>query len=130
MSETTATTTTQRRPRQPDCRLTDQQLANLITRERPYKVFDGNSLFVLVTPSGQQHGRENFTVVTRDQRLADVLYRARSAALSRPIKAHLTDTAASLGLTYGPNLYPEVIDLAHASKAELRARFPNWNPAW
>lgn len=44
MSETTATTTTQRRPRQPDCRLTGQQLADLITRERPYKVFDGNSL--------------------------------------------------------------------------------------
>ena len=50
-------TTTLSRPRQADCRLTDQQLADLIARERPYKVFDGNSLFVLVTPSGQRSWR-------------------------------------------------------------------------
>lgn len=94
----------------------------------------GSTYDMLIAAMGiwlaQQHGRENFTIVTGDQRLADVLYRARSAALSQAIKAHLTGTAASLGLTYGPELYPEVLDLAHASKAELRARFPNWAPAW
>lgn len=94
----------------------------------------GSTYDMLIAAMGiwlaQQHGRENFTVVTGDQRLADVLYRAKSVALSQTIKAHLTDTAAALGLTYGPSLYPEVIDLAHASKTELKTRFPNWNPAW
>jgi hypothetical protein len=94
----------------------------------------GSTYDMLIAAMGiwlaQQHGRENFTIVTGDERLADVLYRARSAALSKSIRAHLTDTAASLGLTYGPDLYPEVIDLAHASKTELRMRFPNWDPAW
>lgn len=94
----------------------------------------GSTYDMLIAAMGiwlaQQHGRGNFTIVTGDQRLADVLYRARSVALSRAISTHLTDTAASLGLTYGPDLYPEAIDLAHASKAELRARFPNWTPAW
>jgi hypothetical protein len=66
MSETTATTTS-RRPRQPDCRLTDQQLADLITRERPYKVFDGNSLFVLVTPSGQRSWRWRYYIRGREK---------------------------------------------------------------
>lgn len=44
--------TTHRQPRQIDGRLTERQLAELTTGERPYKVFDGNSLFVLVTPTG------------------------------------------------------------------------------
>lgn len=94
----------------------------------------GSTYDMLIAAMGiwlsQQHGRENFTIVTGDQRLADVLFRARSAALSQSIRNHLTHTAASLGLTYGPDLYPEVIDLAHASKGELRTRFPNWSPAW
>lgn len=41
-----------RRPRQPGDRLTDVALCNLITRERPYMVAHGNSLYVLVAPSG------------------------------------------------------------------------------
>lgn len=94
----------------------------------------GSTYDMLIAAMGiwlaQQHGRENFTIITGDQRLADVLYRARSVALSKEIRQHLTDTATSLGLTYGTDLYPEVIDLAHASKAELRARFPNWSAAW
>jgi hypothetical protein len=32
--------------------LTDLNLRNLTTRDRPYKVADGNGLFVLVSPTG------------------------------------------------------------------------------
>jgi len=45
-------TVTQRRTSKLNGRLTDLQLRNLTTRERPYKVADGNSLFVLVAPTG------------------------------------------------------------------------------
>lgn len=78
----------------------------------------------------QEYGRENFTIVTGDARLANVLNRARSVNLGAPMRAHLTDVAQRLGLTYGPALYPEVLDFVHGSRAEIRARFPNWNPAW
>lgn len=42
--------------RQTDARLTDQQLADLIIRERSYKVFDGKSLFSLSLPAGSAPG--------------------------------------------------------------------------
>ena len=66
MSETTATTTPQRRPRQPDCRLTDQQFADLITRERPYKVFDGISLIQRKCSPRQGHEKLFERVVSQD----------------------------------------------------------------
>jgi hypothetical protein len=44
-------TTTHRRTRQLKGQLTDLKLRNLETREKPYKVADGNGLFVLVSPS-------------------------------------------------------------------------------
>jgi hypothetical protein len=78
----------------------------------------------------QQYGPENFTLVTGDARLANVLNRARSVNLAAPMRAHLTAVAERLGLTYSPSLYPAVVDLAHASRAELRNRFPGWVPAW
>jgi len=76
------------------------------------------------------HGRDNFTIVTGDRRLADVLARARSVSLSTAMKNHLKETAAYLGLSYSSDLYPEVVDLAHSSKADLRGRFSQWLPDW
>ena len=78
----------------------------------------------------QQHGADNFTLVTGDRRLASVINRAKSISLNRSIKAHLTERATSLGLTYSPAIYPEVIDLGRASLTQLRARFPNWSESW
>jgi hypothetical protein len=43
---------TYRRTRQLKGQLTDLNLRNLTTRDRPYKVADGNGLFVLVSPTG------------------------------------------------------------------------------
>lgn len=78
----------------------------------------------------QQHGPTNLTVVTGDERLSSVLSRAKSIALSEPMRKHLTEIASHLGLIYGADLYPDVIDLNHATKAELRNRFPSWDPTW
>ena len=103
-------------------------------RERAKRVNPASTYDMLVAAMGiwlaQQHGPENFTVVTGDERLTDVLARARSAKRSVPMRAHLTHIAARLGLKYSAEIYPHVIDLAHAKKADLRARFPNWEPAW
>jgi len=44
--------THQRRTRQLKGKLTDAQLRNLVTRDRDYKVADGNSLYVLVSTTG------------------------------------------------------------------------------
>lgn len=70
------------------------------------------------------YGRENFTIVSGDKRLVDVLYRARSAKRGRPIRNHLTERAQELGLHYSADLYPDALDLAHATKTELRSRLP------
>jgi hypothetical protein len=56
-----------RRTRQPDSRLTEQNLADLVTRERPYKVFDGNSLFVLVAPTGLRSWRWRYYMRGREK---------------------------------------------------------------
>lgn len=76
-------TTTLRRPRQADGRLTDQQLADLVTQERPYKIFDGNSLFVLVTPSGQRSWRWRYYIRGREKVLLLGSYREVSLEQAR-----------------------------------------------
>jgi hypothetical protein len=50
------------------------------------------------------------------KRLPDVMYRAKSGRRSPVIESHLIEVANRLGLQYRPELYPEVIDLAHATK--------------
>ena len=77
-----------------------------------------------------QFGGENFTLLTGDERLAAVVERAKSVSLNATIKRHLSEVAKNIGLSYGPGLYPTSLNLTHASKADLRARFANWDPAW
>ena len=77
-----------------------------------------------------QFGDGDFTVVTGDERLAAVVERAKSIKLGAGIKKHLTEVAKNLGLTYTPDLYPKVINLTQASKADLAARFASWTPGW
>jgi integrase len=60
-------TTSERRVRRLDRQLTDEQLKNLVTRERPYKVADGNSLFVLVSRTGLRSWRWRYYVRGREK---------------------------------------------------------------
>jgi len=103
-------------------------------KERARRASPASTYDMLVAAMGiwlsHQYGDSNFTVVTGDERLSDVVYRAKSASLSKGIRDHLQSMAARLNLTYNSTLYPEVIDLAHATKRELNDRFPNWSPAW
>ena len=79
----------------------------------------------------KQYGHDSFTLVTGDERLANVVYRAQSKTPSKPLKVHLNSVADRLGVTYAPKtLYPKVINLLDATKGELEARFPAWSLAW
>lgn len=103
-------------------------------KERARRTSPASTYDMLVAAMGiwlsHQYGNENFTVATGDQRLSDVVYRAKSVSRSQEIREHLQHMAGRLGLTYSSDLYPAVIDLAHASKKELREQFPSWLPSW
>lgn len=77
-----------------------------------------------------QYGEGSFTLVTGDERMQLVVERAKSARISRPMKMHLTEMAQRVGLQYGRDLYPTVINLTSGGKSVLRERFADWAPAW
>lgn len=60
-------TTTHRRTRQLKGQLTDLKLRNLETREKPYKVADGNGLFVLISPSGLRAWRWKYRFAGKEK---------------------------------------------------------------
>jgi integrase len=60
-------TTTHRRTRQLKGQLTDLKLRNLETRDKPYKVADGNGLFVLVSPSGLRAWRWKYRFAGKEK---------------------------------------------------------------
>jgi hypothetical protein len=68
-------TTTHRRTRQLKGQLTDLKLRNLETRDKPYKVADGNGLFVLVSPSGLRAWRKVWAPTKHQRYSEEVLAR-------------------------------------------------------
>jgi hypothetical protein len=59
------------------------QLRNLVTRERPYKVTDGNSLFVLVSPSGSRAWRWKYLFAGKEKVLPLGIYPEVTLAQAR-----------------------------------------------
>jgi len=78
----------------------------------------------------RQYGTEDFLIATGDERVALMVKRAKSVSLSRPMRNHLAAVADQIGLTYGPGIYPRVVDLVHAREADLEAALPGWDQAW
>src|SRR4051812_6348703 len=76
-------TATPRRTRQLNGRLTDVQLRNLVTRERQYKVTDGNSLYVLVSPSGGRAWRWKYLFAGKEKELSLGVYPEVTLAQAR-----------------------------------------------
>jgi hypothetical protein len=73
------------------------------------------------------HGQDRVVVVSADRRLCDVLKKCRSGLRSRVInRLKLRIAREVTGRDYSPNLYPQVINLATATKAELTAALPGW----
>lgn len=78
----------------------------------------------------KQFGEATFMIVTGDERLALVSKRAKSVALSQAMKAHLSHVASTMSMAYGPDIYPQVLDIARCSRADLHAALPDSTPAW
>lgn len=72
------------------------------------------------------HGRDNFAILTADHRLADILIRATSVPLNTAKRLGLPETASELGLAYGKDIYPRVINIAKTTKKELKDFFGIW----
>jgi hypothetical protein len=75
--------TTHRRTRQLKGQLTDLNLRNLTTRDRPYKVADGNRLYVLVSPTGLRAWRWKYRFAGREKVLPLGRYPELSLAQAR-----------------------------------------------
>lgn len=74
---------THRRTRQLKGQLTDLNLRNLTTRDRPYKVADGNGLHVLVSPTGLSAWRRKYRFAGREKVLPLGRYPEVSLAQAR-----------------------------------------------
>lgn len=73
------------------------------------------------------HGQDNVVVISADRRLCDVLKKCRAGLRSRVIgRLKLRIAKEVTGKDYSPDLYPQVIDLATATNAELVAVLPGW----
>ena len=72
------------------------------------------------------HGRDNFAILTADHRFADILTRATSVKKATAERLGLVKTSKDLGLKYGPDIYPQVINLAKAKDKELEGFFGDW----
>jgi hypothetical protein len=102
------------------------------TSKRPVSPAKTYDMLVLAMGVWLKHqfGSDHFTIVTADERLALVTERAKSSKLNKTIRAHLGAVAKEIGLTYGSDLYPKVINLTRAKKDALEKRFPHWSKAW
>lgn len=75
-------------------------------------------------------GDGSLTLVTGDARITNVVARAKSEKLALPMKRHLSAVAGNVGLTFGPAIYPDVVNLIGATKGEMAEAFPDWVPQW
>lgn len=100
-------------------------------RKRKPNVVPASAADMLIVATGiwlkKEYGGDNFCIVTADRRLSDVANKATSTTLSRPMRSHLDDVAASLSLGKAINCYPQVVNLNSSTKSELRAALPEWS---
>ncbi len=115
--------------RQSSGQLTDLQIRNLVTREKPYKVSDGASLYVLVSPSGLRAWRWKYRFGGKEKLLALGTYPSTSLA-----DARLAKDQAKLKVAAGIDPSEERKDAklaqlsAHETSFEAVARA--WHKVW
>lgn len=71
-------------------------------------------------------GRDSVLLVTGDQRMADVIRKARSIRQNTAESLGLTELARLAGLHWSKDLYPDSINLHRASEDDLRKAFGGW----
>ncbi len=71
-------------------------------------------------------GRDSVVLATADQRMADVLCKARKLRSTTAEKLGLPTVALQAGLEWSSDLYPNAINLNRASDADMQATFGGW----
>jgi hypothetical protein len=74
----------------------------------------------------RMHGRENFAILSDDDRMARAVNRARSIGRAPAAALRLPARAAELGYTWGPDIYPRILQPGQATIGELRNAFGEW----
>jgi len=74
----------------------------------------------------QRVGRAFTLLATGDQRLADVLAKARKLRPDKAAALGLTKTAEEAGLGWDGKVYPNVVNLQRATENEMRTAFGGW----
>jgi hypothetical protein len=72
------------------------------------------------------HGRENVILLTTDGRMVKAVERAANMNRNTARSMGLPERATSLGYTWGPKMYPQVINLTHAADRQLKDFFGEW----
>ena len=73
------------------------------------------------------HGRDNVTILSADKRLTDILAKCKSAipsATKKKLKLSIAEEVT--GKPFGPNIFPRHLNLALASRNELKALLGQW----
>jgi hypothetical protein len=97
-------------------------------RKVPMGAFD-HSLIATGIDLVKCRGHNNVLIATADRRLGHILGRARKVRRNSAAKLGLIRTAKDLGLRWGPDIYPEVVNLATAKDVDLIRAFGEWPPA-
>jgi hypothetical protein len=71
-------------------------------------------------------GRDNVVILTSDNRMNDILTRVKSITNEEASKLGLIRVARDLGLTYNPDIYPEVLNIAKCNDTTLKSIFGEW----
>jgi hypothetical protein len=94
-------------------------------RKVPMGAFD-HTLIGMGIDLAKCRGVENVLIVTADRRLGHILERAKRVPKQTAAKLGLLRIAKDLGLSWGPNIYPEVMNIATARETELAKKFGKW----
>ena len=73
------------------------------------------------------HGAGNVVLITADNRIAKIIGKCRSKiSASARHSMQIDDAERLVGIPFSPNSFPQVLDLATASKKDLLALFGQW----
>jgi integrase len=122
-------TTPPRRSRRLDRELTEEKLKNLVTRERPYKVSDGNSLYVLVAPTGLRSWRWRYYIHGREKVLLLGSYPQVSLDEARAVRDQARDKVL-VGIDPADEKREAKLALLVAHEKSFEAVARAWHKKW
>jgi len=94
-------------------------------RKTPMGAFD-HTIIGMAISLVKSRGKERVLLVTADRRMGHILERAKTIKRKSAARLGLLKTAKDLGLEYGPDIYPDAVNLATASTPHLQEALGEW----